>query len=132
MLIRADSESEKDMWMRSLDMQIDLAKGGSGDGIVTSGKTASIKKKIVDHSIESEIDRTLVLIQQVENASGNSKSESINLKAESEISAASQPKHIEQRSEDKSSKHDNHAKNSKESTVNDVFTVEEHEISRDY
>lgn len=65
-LIRADDEQDKDRWVRSLTMQIDLVRGGSGDGLVVQGRSSASQKTKVDRSLESEIDRTLVLIKEFE------------------------------------------------------------------
>ena len=67
LLLRAESESDKIRWIKALEMQIDLSKGGDGDGMISGGMVAvSRHKKKVDTSLETEIDKKMVLLNEVE------------------------------------------------------------------
>lgn len=67
LLLRTDSAGEKDKWIRALEMQIDLVKGGSGEGIITRGERATSEKKPkTDTSLTTTIDKNLVLLNEVE------------------------------------------------------------------
>jgi hypothetical protein len=78
MFIRAASKEDKDKWIRALEINVDLAKGGAGDSIVSRNKTSSKKK--VDSSLRTELDRTDVLLQQVAQVEASRKENSVDIR----------------------------------------------------
>lgn len=68
LVLRAATKEEKAMWMDSLTMNIDLAKGGEGTGAVSREATSSHPKKLEDHTIEGELAREDEKLQSIEAA----------------------------------------------------------------
>lgn len=67
LFLRAESNTDKRKWMRALAMQIDLVKGGTGQGVVSRGEGTSMQRKAkMDKSIVTEIDKNLVLLNEIE------------------------------------------------------------------
>lgn len=63
--------------MDSLTMNIDLAKGGDGEGVVTKEATSSHPKKLEDHSLKGELSREAEKLRdmEVDAAAAGSKAE---------------------------------------------------------
>jgi hypothetical protein len=68
--LRAETKEEKAMWMDSLTMNIDLAKGGDGEGAVSKEATSSHPKKLEDHSLKAELSREAEKLQSIEAEAG--------------------------------------------------------------
>jgi len=73
LLLRASSAAEMKMWVRALQMQANLANGGNGMGILCKGKgqgndmsSASLQKKLRSSSLESELNRKMVELDNLE------------------------------------------------------------------
>jgi len=73
LLIRADSLIEMEKWIRALQLQADVARGGNGMNVLTSntsnstspeGKNKALKKK--SNSLEAELDRSLRQLNELE------------------------------------------------------------------
>lgn len=77
LLLRASSTSEMKMWVLALQMQVNLAKGGNGMGIVCkptgSGSSTNLQKKLRSHTLQSELNRKMKeldnLLEQSDNGS---------------------------------------------------------------
>ena len=116
LLLRAPSEQEKSKWIRALEMQIDLVKGGSGEGIISRGERAtSGKKSKKDTSLETAIDKNLVILSEIEKIE--------NVRQQNKRSG------YEEKSEEK--RENFHQASKYVSHSNDVIALGENDISRD-
>lgn len=71
LLLRASSPAEMKMWMRALQMQANLAKGGNGMGILCKTQAndrhfTNLQKKLRSHTLESELDRTIAELDMLQ------------------------------------------------------------------
>lgn len=74
LLLRATSQNERAKWIRAIQAQADLAKGGSGDGIIGDKKIPTgspnqfkIKRRsIKGRSLEQDLDRTMKQLDELE------------------------------------------------------------------
>lgn len=66
LLLRASSVSEMKMWVRAIELQADLARGGNG--MMMLRKTSSIenKKKLKSHSLENELNRQMEELNKIQ------------------------------------------------------------------
>ena len=112
MFIRAATKEDKDKWIRALEINVDLAKGGSGDSIVSRSAT-SFKKK-VNSSLQTEIDRTDVLLQQVAQVEASRKENAVALRGN-----APQPRQA---------KREGQTQSKERNAENDVYDLEGTEV----
>ena len=75
LMIRAESLVEMDKWIRALQLQADVARGGTGMNLIhsnssltrssPSGKNRGLKKKAY-HTLEAQLDRSLRQLEDLE------------------------------------------------------------------
>lgn len=69
LLLRASSGGEMKMWLRAIQMQADLAKGGDGMGILCKPNPSdgvARQRKMRSSTLESELNRKLVELDRLE------------------------------------------------------------------
>lgn len=68
LLLRASSVSEMKMWVRAIELQADLARGGNGMWMLRKSNSVDLnKKKLKSHSLENELNRQMEELDKIQN-----------------------------------------------------------------
>lgn len=113
LLLRASNLSDMDKWMRALQFQADIVRGGDGMTIVTDsntsgsspqGKGRGTKEKYRPPTLEANLEAAMVRLQILENSVLKLSSNNLDLKFESSVRESADKRENEKKVKEKGNK----------------------------